>query len=149
MKKLLTTILFICLSVASFAQSGKATVTIVDAKSKEGIIGAVVELSPIANPEKTKQYVSGFAGKTSIPTTKYGEYDVVITFLSYEDTKTRIKIDAANKDLGKIEIAESATKIDAVVKEVQAIRASQKGDTVSYNAGAYKVTADADVFALV
>ena len=55
MKKLLTTIIFICLRVASFAQSGKATVTIVDAKSKEGIVGAVVELSPVANPEMPKQ----------------------------------------------------------------------------------------------
>ena len=149
MKKLLTTILFICLSAASFAQSGKATVNIVDAKTKEGIAGAVVELASVANPEKVKQYVSGFAGKTSIPTTKYGEYDVVVTFLGYEDTKSRIKIDAANKDLGNIEIAESATKIDAVVKEVQAIRASTKGDTVSYNASAYKVTGDADVEGLL
>ena len=149
MKKLLTTILFICLSAASFAQSGKATVTIVDAKTKEGIAGAVVELTSVANPEKVKQYVSGFAGKTSIPTTKYGEYDVVVTFLGYEDTKSRIKIDAANKDLGNIELAESATKIDAVVKEVQAIRASTKGDTVSYNASAYKVTGDADVEGLL
>ena len=149
MRKFLTTLLFVCLAAVSYAQSGKATVTIVDAKSKEGIVGAVVELSPVANPEKTKQYVSGFAGKTSIATTKYGEYNVVITFLGYEDKKTRIKIDAPNKDLGKIEISESATNIDAVVKEVQAIRASTKGDTVSYNAGAYKVTADADVEGLL
>ena len=149
MRKFLTTLLFVCLAAVSYAQSGKATVTIVDANSKEGIVGAVVELSPVANPEKTKQYVSGFAGKTSIATTKYGEYNVVITFLGYEDKKTRIKIDAPNKDLGKIEISESATNIDAVVKEVQAIRASTKGDTVSYNAGAYKVTADADVEGLL
>ena len=149
MKKLLSTFLFICITTASFAQSGKATATIIDAKTKEGIAGAVVELTSVANPEKVKQYVSGFAGKTAIATTKYGEYDVVVSFLGYEDTKIRVKIDAANKNLGNIEISESATKIDAVVKEVQAIRASQKGDTVSYNAAAYKVTSDADVEGLL
>ena len=149
MKKLLSTFLFICIATASFAQSGKATATIIDAKTKEGIAGAVVELTSVANPEKMKQYVSGFAGKTSIASTKYGEYDVVVSFLGYDDTKIRVKIDAPNKDLGKIEISESATQIDAVVKEVQAIRASQKGDTVSYNASAYKVASDADVEGLL
>lgn len=149
MKKLLSTFLFICIATASFAQSGKATATIIDAKTKEGIAGAVVEIISAASPEKTKQYVSGFGGKTAIATTKYGEYDVVVSFLGYEDTKVRVKIDAPNKDLGKIEISESATQIDAVVKEVQAIRASQKGDTVSYNAAAYKVTNDADVEGLL
>ena len=97
------------MATVSFAQSSKATITIIDANTKEGVAGAVVELTSVTNPEKTKQYVSGFGGKTAIATIKYGEYDVLVTFLGYEDKKSRIKIDAANKDLGKIEISESAT----------------------------------------
>ena len=45
--------------------------------------------------------------------------------------------------------APSSTEIEAVVKEVKSMRTSQKGDTVSYNAGAFKVTADADVEGLL
>ena len=40
-------------------------------------------------------------------------------------------------------------QIETVVKEVKAMRTSQKGDTVSYNAGAFKVTTDADVEGLL
>ena len=40
-------------------------------------------------------------------------------------------------------------QIETVVKEAKALRTSQKGDTVSYNAGAFKVTDDADVEGLL
>ena len=40
-------------------------------------------------------------------------------------------------------------QIETVVKEAKALRTSQKGDTVSYNAGAFKVVADADVEGLL
>ena len=42
-----------------------------------------------------------------------------------------------------------AVEIEAVVKEVQALRTSQNGDTVAYNAAAFKVSADADVEGLL
>ncbi len=151
MKKFIGTVLFICLTVTAFAQQrGKLTMSVIDAQTREGIAGAVVEMSPAGVPDgEKKYYTSGFGGKTEIPNLKYGEYDVVITFLGYDDLKKSVKVDAAAKDLGAMEMSESATKIEAVVKEVQAIRASQKGDTVSYNAEAYKVANDADVEGLL
>ncbi len=151
MKKLLSTVLFICLTAAAFAQQrGKLTMSVIDTQTREGIAGAVVEVTPAGAPDSEKKYyTSGFGGKTEIPNLKYGEYDIVVTFLGYDDLKKSVKVDAAAKDLGNVEMSESATNIDTVVKEVQAIRASQKGDTVSYNAEAFKVANDADVEGLL
>ena len=149
MRKLLTTILFACLAIASYAQSGKLSMTVIDAQSKQAVIGAVVSIAPKADPENSKHYTTGEAGKVAIPAQKYGDYILAITFLGYDDLQMEIKINSANKDLGQIELNESTTKIDMVVKEVQAIRASQKGDTVSYNADAFKVASDADVEGLL
>ncbi len=151
MKKLFGIVLFICLTTAAFAQQrGKLTMSVIDSQTREGIAGAVVEVSPSDTPDgEKKYYTSGFGGKIEISNLKYGDYDVVITFLGYDDLKKSVKVDAAAKDLGTVEMTESATKIDAVVKEVQAIRASQKGDTVSYNAEAFKVANDADVEGLL
>ena len=56
---------------------------------------------------------------------------------------------APNADLGIIELMPEAVAIEAVVKEVQALRTSQNGDTVAYNAAAFKVAADADVEGLL
>ena len=149
MKKFLTTILFTCLVVASYAQSGKVTMSVIDSQSKQAVIGAVVSIAPAAKPDDAKHFTTGDNGKVVIPAQKYGDYKLVIGFLGYDDLEMDLKINSANKDLGKVALTESTTKIDAVVKEVQAIRASQKGDTVSYNAGAFKVASDADVEGLL
>ena len=149
MKKFLTTILFTCLVVASYAQSGKVTMSVIDSQSKQAVIGAVVSIAPAAKLDDAKHFTTGGNGKVVIPAQKYGDYKLTITFLGYDDLEMDLKINSANKDLGKVALTESTTKIDAVVKEVQAIRASQKGDTVSYNAGAFKVASDADVEGLL
>ena len=149
MKKFLTTILFTCLVVASYAQSGKVTMSVIDSQSKQAVIGAVVSIAPAAKLDEAKHFTTGDNGKVVIPAQKYGDYKLTITFLGYDDLEMDLKINSANKDLGKVALSESTTKIDAVVKEVQAIRASQKGDTVSYNAGAFKVASDADVEGLL
>ncbi len=149
MKKFLTTILFTCLVVASYAQSGKVTMSVIDSQSKQAVIGAVVSIAPAAKLDDAKHFTTGDNGKVVIPAQKYGDYKLTITFLGYDDLEMDVKINSANKDLGNVALTESTTKIDAVVKEVQAIRASQKGDTVSYNAGAFKVASDADVEGLL
>ena len=149
MKKFLTTILFTCLIVASYAQSGKVTMSVIDSQTKQAVVGAVVSIAPASKPDDAKHFTSGDNGKVVIPAQKYGDYKLIIGFLGYDDLEMDVKINSANKDLGKVALTESTTKIDAVVKEVQAIRASQKGDTVSYNAGAFKVASDADVEGLL
>ena len=149
MKKFLVLMIFSYLAVVSYAQSGKVTMSIIDSQTKQGVVGAVVSIAPAAKPDDAKHFTSGDEGKVVIPAQKYGDYKLMISFLGYDDLTMDVKINASNKNLGKVELSESTTKIDAVVKEVQAIRASQKGDTVSYNAGAFKVASDADVEGLL
>ena len=149
MKKFLTVIIFSCLAVVSYAQNGKITMSVIDSQTKQGVIGAVVSIAPAANLDDSKHFTTGDEGKVVIPAQKYGDYKLSISFLGYDDLVMDVKINSANKNLGKVELQESTTKIDAVVKEVQAIRASQKGDTVSYNANAFKVASDADVEGLL
>ena len=152
MKRILITLLFICITAVSYAQNSKVTLTVIDAATQEGIAGAVVAVAPAAEPDnedKTKYYTSGFGGETSITGLKRGEYKLKISFLGYATKVVDLKANAATVALGKITLEEEATKIETVVKTVQAIRASQKGDTVAYNADAFKVANDADVEGLL
>ena len=128
---------------------GKVTATLVDAKSGAGVPGAVVELAPAAKPDSKKYYTTGYGGKFEIANLAYGDYKMVITFLGYEDLKKDVKVASANVDLGKLQFEEASTRIEMVVKEAKALRTSQEGDTLSYNAGAFKVTNDADVEGLL
>ena len=77
MKKFLTTILFTCLVVASYAQSGKVTMSVIDSQSKQAVIGAVVSIAPAAKLDDAKHFTTGDNGKVVIPAQKYGDYMVI------------------------------------------------------------------------
>lgn len=147
MKRLLTFVMFLCLAVPAMAQSGKITATIVDAETKEGIIGAIMEVVS-KDGAKHKHSVSGAKGAVAVTGLAAGEYDVNITFIGYATQNHQVKLSGVT-NLGTLELAPEAVAIEAVVKEVQALRTSQNGDTVAYNAAAFKVAADADVEGLL
>ena len=55
-----------------------------------------------------------------------GEYVITASFIGYADKTFTCKANAKEVDLGKIYMRESATKIDAVVKEVHQFRTTQR-----------------------
>lgn len=150
MKRIFLFLLLMAVAIPSYAQQkGKVSFSLADSKTKEGIMGAVVEVYPTASPDNKKYYTSGAGGAVEISGLQYGAYTLVASFLGYEDTKKEFKLASPSYNLGRVPMSESATKIETVVKEVKSLRASQNGDTLSYNAGAFKVSNDADVEGLL
>jgi len=150
MKRIFLFILLAVTAATSYAQQkGKVSFSLIDGKTKEGIMGAVIEIYPTASPDNKKYYTSGANGAVEISGIQYGAYTFVASFLGYEDTKKEFKLSSPAYNLGRVPMTESATKIETVVKEVKSLRASQNGDTLSYNAGAFKVSNDADVEGLL
>ncbi len=148
MKRSLMTWLLLFVSLTAWAQTGTVTATLIDAETKDAIVGAVVAVAPADKPEAAKHYTSAYQGAITIPAMAYGEYRMTISFLGYNNYEQSYTLNKARLALGKIELR-AGVAIETVVKEVKAIRASQKGDTVSYNAGAFKVATDADVEGLL
>lgn len=149
MKRFLLSIFAIVLVAVAYAQSGKVTFTLLDSQTKQGVVGAVIEVYPKATPDKKRYYTSGANGYVSIPALAYDNYVMTASFIGYKDVVKEFRLAGATLSLGKLEIKEDATKIETVVKEVKSLRASQNGDTLSYNAGAFKVSNDADVEGLL
>ncbi len=141
--------LLLLLTWGAYAQSGVVKATIWDVESQTGVPGAVIEVAPTNKPDQKRHYTSGYAGAVSIPSLAYGEYTLTASFLGYETATKTFRVESAQKNLGQIELKPSAQQIETVVKEVQALRTSQKGDTLSYNASAFKVAMDADVEGLL
>jgi len=148
MKKILLTTLLAWCGFAAYAQKGSVSATVVDAETEEGVAGAVLEIVPARTPDKKLYFTSGYKGTVTFPNLAYGDYKVIVSFLGYDNTERDFKVSATRQDLGKIAL-KAGVRIEAVVKEAKALRTSQKGDTVSYNAGAFKVTSDADVEGLL
>ncbi len=133
----------------SFAQQrGSVTATLVDTETGEGIIGAVITVTPKNNPDRPTHTTSAYKGSVTISNLAYGEYTITAAFLGYNDLTKEFEVASSRTALGTLEM-KAGVEIAAVVKEAKSMRTSQKGDTVSYNAGAFKVTADADVEGLL
>ena len=148
MKRTLLTTLLTLFAAAAFAQKGGVTATVVDADTGESVAGAVLTLTPVKTPEKKQYFTSAFKGAVSIPSLAYGEYSLSVAFLGYNNLDTTFRVSASKVSLGLLKL-KPGVQIETVVKEAKALRTSQKGDTVSYNAGAFKVVADADVEGLL
>lgn len=147
-KILVTTLLMLIAAAASAQKSGVVTATVVDDETGDTVPGAVLTVAPVSAPDKQQFFMSAYKGAVSMPSLSYGEYTLSVAFLGYNNYETTFKVEAARQNLGEIRLR-PGVQIEAVVKEAKALRTSQKGDTVSYNAGAFKVVADADVEGLL
>ena len=147
MKRLLILFMMLCVALPVMAQSGRLTAKIVDMETKDGVIGAIVELQSKSNPNLRKHNTTGAGGSVTIIGLAPGDYTMSVAFIGYSPYSADVKIEG-NTNIGTVELA-PGVQIEAVVKEVQALRTSQNGDTVAYNAAAFKVASDADVEGLL
>ena len=149
MRKILVLIGFIILGIGStLAQNGSTLkATLRDSKSGEGVNGAVVELIATSNG-KAQYYTSGYQGKIEIRNLTPASYEMKITYLGYKDYTQKVKISAGVNDLGVLRFEEDAT----IIEQVQIsgyLGTSTKGDTISYNASAFKTVKDASAEGLL
>lgn len=147
MKKILSILVVMLMALPAMAQSSKITAKVIDSETKDGVIGAIVEVVSKSNPNYRKHATTGVSGDVAITSLVADDYTMTVQFVGYTTYTKDITVKGATA-LGTIELVEGVA-IETVVKEVQALRTSQNGDTVAYNAAAFKVASDADVEGLL
>lgn len=135
------------MALPAMAQSSKITAKVIDAETKDGVIGAIVEVVSKSNANYRKHATTGVNGDVAITSLVADDYTMTVQFVGYTTYTKDISVKGTTA-LGTIELVEGVA-IETVVKEVQALRTSQNGDTVAYNAAAFKVASDADVEGLL
>jgi|GEM_PF-382031 len=133
----------------SAQQSGSVSGRLVDYDTNDGVIAAVIELVSKTNPDKRRYTTSEYGGNFRFPSVAEGEYRCLATFIGYEDCQFEVKCNGLPVNLGNIIMRQKAIGIDAVVKEAVSTRAVMLGDTLRYNADAFKVATDAEVETLL
>ena len=148
MRRFFLTMMMLMVVVAATAQSkGRINATIIDKQSREGVVGAVIEVAPV-NGGESRFVTSGADGVVTVGSLDYGKYTMSVAFIGYKTHTQSVDVKGV-VNLGVIEIGQEDIAIETVVKEVQALRTSQNGDTVAYNAAAFKVASDANVEGLL
>ena len=81
----------LCIAVPVMAQSAKITAKIIDAETREGIIGAIME---VVNPttDKRNHSVSGAMGAVTVAGLAPGSDTVNITFIGYATITQQVKV---------------------------------------------------------
>src|SRR5690606_14377866 len=87
--------------------------------------------------------VTDIEGKFQIQKIPEGTDILQVVYLGYAPYTQKVNI-SGTIDLGTIKLKTSATQLQNVTVESQAIRATQSGDTVSFNANAFKTNPDAN-----
>ncbi len=149
MKKLLLAIITTAL-VAGYANAQRRSTVggvVVDAETRNGIIGVIIEMTPVSDSTKSTVVVSGAGGAFSMGLDR-GEYRLRTQLLGYDPVRRDENIAEARQTLDTLYMRQGIT-IDAVVSQAVVMRTSLRGDTLIYNANSYKVAADADVSSLL
>jgi hypothetical protein len=147
MKKLLFCILCVLVGLPALAQTtlsvrGK----VLDKKTREPIEQASIR---VLNQKDSSFVAGGSSGKSGSFTIslKSGNYIVGVSFLGYSTIYRNAT--PASADLGTVLLGEDAVMLKEAVVTGKAIEVAVKGDTVEYNADAYKTQPSAMVEDLV
>lgn len=137
-------------TAAIFAQqTGSIRLRLIESETGAPMAGAFVEVYNTAEPDRKRGFTSDSEGNVTIGGLAYGEYSLRMSYLGYAEVTKLVRVNAATVDIGTIELSEGALIIEGAVIDIPAIRTSIKGDTVSYNAGAFRVAQGADAEGLL
>lgn len=144
MKRLALLLVTLLLAGSIAAQpQGRLRLSVVDSLTSEPIIGAVAAFErtdAVAEPRYNTSDVAGTIDQ-ALP---YGNYRLTLTSLGYDSLRLSVSLSRALLHLDTLRMRPRTEAIDQVVVEAMAIRSAQRGDTLIYNASAYKTAFGSD-----
>ncbi|WP_064196881.1 MULTISPECIES: TonB-dependent receptor [Emticicia] len=148
-KLLLQTFTLIIVSISVFAQNSELTGVVKDAQDNTGVSGASILLINARDSTLRKGVLADVNGAFKLSNLKTGNYNLRISSIGYANLETRVSLGNGLKDLGILKLSENASQLGEVTVREKQVRVEQKGDTIQYNASAFKTNPDATVEDLV
>lgn len=144
-------LLFAALGIFSQAraQTVPVTGTVRDGAGSGGpLVGVTVQA--IANRDSTQRTgaVTDTVGRFALELSP-GAYRLRVSFIGYQPLETPLRVNAVAVDLGVLRLVENARQLKEVTVVGQQLRVETKGDTLQFNAGAFKTNPDATAEDLV
>ncbi|MFR9669309.1 MAG: outer membrane beta-barrel protein [Rikenellaceae bacterium] len=144
MRKFLTLIILLTSVALPLAAQNRGSIdgVVIDNNGK-AVAGATITLSLRSDSEHSIYTTSKSNGLFEFKDIGFDYCTIAVNFIGFQEVTRKFTLDRATHSLGSITISESTQDIDEVVIETNAIRTTISGDTLIYNADAYKVSADA------
>lgn len=144
---LLLLVSFLMLGFAN-AQDLRIAGSLVNAGDQSLLVGATVKLMSARDTSQFKYTITNQQGYFEFNKLNRGSYILEITYIGFDKLRKNV-FASNNSQVVKYVLNPSATTLKEVDVTSTTIRGEQKGDTVQYNAAAFKVSQDATTEDLV
>ncbi|MGL4331845.1 MAG: outer membrane beta-barrel protein [Bacteroidales bacterium] len=141
-------ILFIAFSAFAPAQI-HITGTVLENRSNLPLTSATVSLTQDGADKKPFYATTDPDGKFSMLKIPQGSYTLKITFIGFKPLQKKLKSLPESGKLGSFYLQEESIELNEVVAKGRATRATQKADTLAYNASAFKTMAGSSTEQLI
>lgn len=121
---------------------GRVTVsgTVTDKNTGEPLPSATVSIAPSSDRDAKKYTSTDLDGKFLFKSVSYDSYVLEVTYVGYKSDEKRLKVtDKKDSYIITFKLDENALMLGEVSVQGRATRAEQKGDSLFYNAEAFKV----------
>jgi hypothetical protein len=141
-----TLILVILFIVTAFRLHAQTIIkgSIQDANDKSPLVGAAIQLISQRDTLQRKITTADVNGDFSFKNLKKDTYIIRAIYTGYERFRMKVTANEGVKDIGIIKMKPSAFGLKEVEIHAHVPRMQQKGDTLQYNADAFKTNPDAD-----
>ncbi|HOW30644.1 MAG TPA: TonB-dependent receptor, partial [Bacteroidales bacterium] len=134
---------------AAIAQDFRITGVLLNADDQLPLVGATVKLTSARDTTQFKYTTSKQQGDFEFSKLNRGPYILEITYIGFDKLRKSVVANSATPKSEQYILKPSATTLKEVDVTSTTIRGEQKGDTVQFNANAFKVTQDATTEDLV
>lgn len=120
-----------------------------DSTDRTALIGVSVMLHNAQDTTMRRGVVTDIDGRFRLTNLPSGTYVLRSSYIGYNIQQRNIRITTADVDLGTISMPQTVTRLKGVEVRGQQIQVEQKGDTIQYNASAFKTNRDASAEDLI
>jgi len=147
--KHLISLLIILISTGVYAQEYKISGSLVDSTNNNALPGASITLMARSDTTDKKYTTSDKLGNFVFDKLEPHRYQLKISYIGYYPLKKSLYLDTTNLSLGALILKQKVESLEDVEVVDQVPMATLKGDTVQFNADAFKVNPDATAEDLV
>ena len=140
MKKGFLTLFLAIMAIPVFAQKITVNGTVIDKQTNEGIIAATVRILSLPDSTMAGGAATDSKGAFKIKSIKKGKYAIKVTYIGYKDKVIPLDLSNATSpfDAGYITLIENSQLLKETVVSANAAQVQVSGDSLVYNASAYR-----------
>ncbi len=140
--------LLLITSLSYGQQLGSVSGSVTDPKG-EALIGVTIRFNSLTDSTIRRGIITDIEGRFLLENLPAGSYQLSASFIGFTPSEQTVQVDSGRVQLPTLQLSEVARQLNEVLVKGKTLTAEQKGDTLQFNASAFKVNRDAQAEDLI